>query len=377
MEKQTMNTISNKPKKIYHIAFLLRDLGQGGAERSSLRLANGLANYGMKVTLFILKRKGEMLNSINPDIQVIDIKSSFMRLISEIRSMDIDFLLPIYTSMRALLAKVFLNMPFKVIVSQRNMFTMDRGPIQTKLKFLRCKLLYRYADACVCISEGVAEEMRTLNLIPSDKIHVIYNPVVNEELLSQIDEPLNDPWFSENSDPVIIGVGRFGDQKDFATLIKAFKIVSKDRDNLKLLLLGEGKQRKMLENMAIDLGLTGRVHMPGYTTNPYNFMKRSSLFVLTSLYEGFGNVVAEALACGCNVVSTDCKSGPSEILDNGKYGALAKVGDPEDVARAINIMLDNPLPRELLISRAKYFSEERAVENYYALFSAISDSKTS
>jgi glycosyltransferase involved in cell wall biosynthesis len=372
-----LKTSSNKPKKIFHIAFLLRDLGQGGAERSSIRLANGLANYGMKVTLFILKRKGEILYSINPDIQVIDIKSSFLRLMSEIRSMDIDFLLPIYTSMRALLAKVILNMPLKVIISQRNMFTMDRGPAQMRFKFIRCKLLYKYADACVCISEGVAEEMRTLNLIPPNKIHVIYNSVVNKELLSQIDEPLNDPWFCESRDPVIMGAGRFGDQKDFATLLKAFKIVSKDRDNLKLLLLGEGKQRVMLENMVTDLGLSEKVRMPGYVSNPYHFMKKAALFVLTSRFEGFGNVVAEALACGCNVASTDCKSGPSEILKGGKYGALAKVGDPEDIAKAINVMLDNPLPKELLISRASYFSEERAVESYYNLFSAISDSTTS
>ena len=367
----------NNSKKIYNIAFLLRDLGQGGAERSSLRLANGLAKHGMKVSLFVLKRKGELLDAINPDIQVIDLQSSFFRLLSKIRSMEIDFLLPIYTSMRALLAKAILKMPFKVIISQRNMFTMDRGPIQTKIKYLRCKLLYRYADACVCISKGVADEMRTLNLISPDKIHVIYNPVVNNELLSQIDEPLDDPWFNENSDSTIIGIGRFGDQKDFATLLRAFKIVSIKRDNLKLLLLGEGKQRKMLENIVTELGISGSVHMPGYTPNPYRYMKRAALFVLTSRFEGFGNVVAEALACGCNVVSTDCKSGPSEILDNGKCGALAKVGDPEDIAEAINIMLDNPMPKEHLISRANFFSEERAVENYYSLFSAISDSKIS
>ena len=372
-----MNDIKNKLKPIFHVAFLLRDLGQGGAERSSLRLANGLASSGMKVTLFVLKKKGEMLDSISPDIQVVDIKSSFIRLISEIRSMDIDFLLPIYTSMRALMAKAILRKSFKVIISQRNMFTMDRGPIQTKLKFIRCKLLYRFAGACVCISHGVAEEMRTLNLISSDKIHVIYNPVVNKELLSQIDEPLNDPWFNENSSSVIIGIGRFGDQKDFATLLKAFEIVSLNRGNLKLLLFGEGKQRVMLEKMASDLGIAEKVRMPGYTRNPYHYMKRAALFVLTSRFEGFGNVVAEALACGCNVVSTNCKSGPSEILDGGKYGALAKVGDPEDIAIAITKMLDNPLPKELLISRAEYFSEERAVENYHALFTAIADSTTS
>jgi glycosyltransferase involved in cell wall biosynthesis len=272
--------------------------------------------------------------------------------------------------MRALLAKLFLGASFHVILSQRNMFTMDRGPLQTRLRFLRCRLLYPAASACVCISRGVAEEMIALGLVEPEKIRVIYNPVLTDKLLAQMEAPLNHPWFEEKA-AVVLGVGRLGDQKDFATLIRAFGLLAPRRPELRLLILGEGKQRKMLERLVREENLTDRVSLPGYVSNPYPYMKRAALFVMTSRFEGFGNVAAEALACGCSVVSTDCKSGPAEILDNGKYGSLAKVGDAPDVARAMEEALEHPLPAEELKKRAAFFSERRAVEEYERLFEEL------
>jgi glycosyltransferase involved in cell wall biosynthesis len=282
-----------------------------------------------------------------------------------------DFVLPVYTAMRVLLAKALFRLRTRVVLSQRNMFTMDRGPVQTRLRFLRYRLLSRHADACVCISRGVADEMRALGLLPEGKMHVVYNPVVTDGLLSQMEEPLTHPWFGGGAPPVILGVGRLGSQKDFATLIRAFALVAREREDARLLILGEGKQRPALEKLIRGLGLSDRASLPGYAANPYPYMKRAALFVLTSRFEGFGNVVAEALACGCNVVSTDCRSGPSEILDGGKYGRLAGVGDPEDVARQILAALADPLPPALLRERASFFSEARAVEGWSAVFKRL------
>ncbi len=358
------------------IAFLLRDLGEGGAERSSLRLANGLAQKGgFSVAMFLLKAGGPMRVSVRSEVDVADLGGSFVRLVGELRARRIDFLLPVYTSMRALLAKLYLSRSadmkkMKVILSQRNMFTMDRGPIQTRLRFLRCRLLYPLASGCVCISQGVADEMKALGLLPSEKIHVVYNPVLTEELEAQMVEPPTHPWFGEGCPPVILGVGRLGDQKDFATLVRAFSLLARERGDIRLAILGEGRQRKMLEELVREFGLTGRVLLPGYVANPYPWMKRAALFVLTSRFEGFGNVVAEALACGCNVVSTDCRSGPAEILDGGRYGRLARVGDPEDVARAMREALADPLPADLLRERAAFFSEARAVDGWCRLMEA-------
>jgi len=260
------------------------------------------------------------------------------------------------------------------------MFTMDRGPIQTRLRFLRCRLLYPFASACVCISNGVADEMRTLGLIDEKKIRVIYNPAITDKLLADMEEPASHLWFDESAlsaTPVILGVGRLGDQKDFSTMIRAFALLVQHRllqrgPEPRLVILGEGKERPMLEKLVRELKLEGRVSLPGYVPNPYPYMKRAALFVLTSRFEGFGNVVAEALACGCTVVSTDCKSGPREILDDGRYGYLAKVGDAEDVARAMEEALSHPLPPEDLKKRSAFFSDSRAIEEYKKLFQELS-----
>ncbi|GHV45791.1 glycosyl transferase [Synergistales bacterium] len=371
-----MTETSGDATRAKKIAFLLRDLGEGGAERSSLRLANGLSQQeGLSVRLLLLKLNGPMLTSVSPNVEVVNLKGSFFRLLRELHSNPVDFLLPVYTSMRALLAKMLLSFRannMKVVLSQRGMFTMDRGPIQTRLRFARCRLLYPYAACCVCISEGVANEMRALNLLPSEKIHVVYNPVVTEELNAQMEAPLTHPWFAEGErTPVILSVGRLSDQKDCGTLIEAFAIIARQRDDLRLLILGEGKQRAKFEALVRANNLVGRVAMPGYTSNPYPYMRRAALFVMTSLHEGFGNVVAEALACGCNVVSTDCPGGPAEILKHGKYGRLAQVGDAEDVARAIRETLAAPLSPDILRERAAFFSEARAVEGYLRVMDCI------
>ncbi|MDR2175934.1 MAG: glycosyltransferase [Synergistaceae bacterium] len=367
-EGERKKAIEDAPR----VAFLLRDAGEGGAERSSLRLANGLARSGYSVRLLFLKAAGPLLASADPSVETAELGRGLRSFPLLTREMNrADFVLPVYTSMRALLAKALFRTRARVVLSQRNMFTMDRGLVQTRLRFLRCRLLYPHAGACVCVSRGVADEMRTLGLLPEEKIHVVYNPVVTDELLTQAETPPNHPWFGGGAPPVVLGAGRLGDQKDFATLIRAFALAARERKDLRLLILGEGRQRPALEKLIRGLGLADRASLPGYAVNPYSCMKRAALFVLTSRFEGFGNVVAEALACGCNVVSTDCRSGPSEILDGGKYGRLARVGDPEDVARQILAALADPLPSALLRERASFFSESRAVEGWRTVFERI------
>jgi glycosyltransferase involved in cell wall biosynthesis len=319
-----------------------------------------------------------MLAAIDGKIEVVDLRGSFLGFFEELNRRRFDFLLPVYTAMRALLAKRFMRSraiaDMKVILSQRNMFTMDRGFIQTRLRFARCRLLYPQAAACVCISRGVAGEMRAIGLLPEEKIRVIYNPVVTDELRSQMEAPLpRGPLerFGQEGRLEILGVGRLGSQKDFATLIRAFAIFAREKSDARLSILGEGGQRASLEGLTRELGISERVSMPGYERNPYPYMKRASLFVMTSLYEGFGNVAAEALACGCNVVAADCPSGPAEILDGGKYGWLARPGDPKDVAEKMTAAIASPFARETLMERAGFFSEARAVDGYCELFETL------
>jgi glycosyltransferase involved in cell wall biosynthesis len=362
----------------FKVAFLLRDAGEGGAERSSLRLANGLSRRGHEVCVFFLRAAGPMLGMVGGSVEVASLRGNFFGFFKELAAREIDFLLPVYTSMRALLAKRFMRSGsvgrMKVVLSQRNMFTMERGPMQTRLRFARCRLLYPWASACVCISRGVADEMASIGLMPREKIHVVYNPIVTDELKKQMAEPIRPgplERFGRDGRVEILGVGRLGSQKDFATLIKAFAAFARERDDARLTILGEGRQRPALEKLASELGIMDRFLLPGYVANPYPFMRRAGLLVSTSLYEGFCNIVAESLACGCNVVSTDCPSGPGEILDGGKYGRLAKVGDPGDVAAKMKEAVESPLPPDALMGRADFFSEARAVDGYCKIFESL------
>ena len=219
------------------------------------------------------------------------------------------------------------------------------------------------ADAMVSVSDGVGDEMSRTARIPRKRVTTIYNPVVSRELGGLAQAPLDDPWFRPGAPTVILGIGRLVDQKDFPTLLRAFARV-RQQWTARLVILGEGEQRSDLEALAAELGVAKDVALPGFVSNPFAWMSRASVFALSSKWEGLGNVVIEALACGCPVVSTDCPSGPAEILDGGKYGRLVPVGDDAALAAALIATLNNPPPRERLIARGRWFTVERAAERY-------------
>jgi glycosyltransferase involved in cell wall biosynthesis len=171
-----------------------------------------------------------------------------------------------------------------------------------------------------------------------------------------------------------LGVGRLVKQKDFPTLIRAFARVRAGRP-VHLLLLGRaknGKKRRRLTDLIDSLGVTADVQLAGYVDNPLAYMKRAAVLVLSSAWEGLPGVLIEALACGCPIVSTDCPSGPSEILDGGKYGRLVPIGDDAAMAAAINATLDAPPARDALRARAEDFSADRAIDRYLAVLLSVS-----
>ena len=187
--------------------------------------------------------------------------------------------------------------------------------------------------------------------------------MITSELLVRAKEPLDHPWLKPGAPPVILGTGRLVTPKDFSTLLRAFARVRVQR-KARLVILGEGNRREELESLAQQLGVSADVALPGFVANPYPFMERAAVFVLSSAWEGFGNVIVEALACGCPVVSTDCPGGPSEILDDGAYGPLVPVGDDAAMAEAILAVLESSRDSGRLQARAAVFSEERAIDNY-------------
>jgi glycosyltransferase involved in cell wall biosynthesis len=221
---------------------------------------------------------------------------------------------------------------------------------------------YPKADGIVAVSSGVAEDLSRFLGLDRARIAVLHNPVVTDDLLTRMEEPLEHGWFRETEPPVILGVGSLIPRKDFTTLLRAFALVRR-QCRARVVILGEGKERGHLERLIRELGLEGEVDLPGFVNNPYPYFRRARLFVLSSRWEGLPTNVIEALACACPVVATDCP-GAREILENGRHGRLVPVGDVEAMAQAMLKTLDEPPPGERLQQRAMAFHVDRAVERY-------------
>ena len=228
---------------------------------------------------------------------------------------------------------------------------------------VRYRTLMAHSDHIVAVSEGVRHCIASKAHVPKERITTVYNPVVTPRLASLSREVAAHPWLNGDGPPVILSAGRFVRIKDFPTLIRAFQKLSVVIP-ARLILLGDGNQRKNLGTLVRELGMEDTVSMPGWVDNPYAFMARASLFVTFSRMEGLQNVLIEALACGCPCVSTDCPSGPAEILDGGRIGRLVRVGDVEALAEAMHLTLKDPPSRTVLLKRAEFFSAKNSVAMY-------------
>jgi glycosyltransferase involved in cell wall biosynthesis len=227
----------------------------------------------------------------------------------------------------------------------------------TKSRRIAIRFAYPLAREVVAVSSAMADELVSHG-VPPDRIRVIPNPTSQQALSSG-----TSPLLNGSGGPIVVGVGRLVEQKDFATLIRAFEIVQRDQD-VRLLILGEGPERQRLEDLAASLGLSDKIEMPGFINNPWPLMAQASVFALSSRWEGWPNVLAEALALGLPVVSTDCPTGPNEILDNGKYGLLVPIQDPPALAAAIAQTLQDPPPSASLQQRAQKWSVENITDQY-------------
>lgn len=232
----------------------------------------------------------------------------------------------------------------------------------------RRQLLFPMATCLVAVSRGVSENIAAIVEVPSEvEIVTIYNPAFAPEIARHAQATPDHPWFRDGGPPVVLGVGRLTPQKDFPTLIEAFRRVLIERP-CRLIILGEGFGRAELENQIRALGLEDRVSLPGWADNPWAFMARAALFVLSSRYEGLSNVLVEALTCGCPAVSTDC-AGSLEILEDPDL--LAPMGDPERLAKAMLQALARPADKAALRRCAARFSLNRTVDEYDKLIATL------
>jgi len=363
----------------YHVVVFASTIGGapiGGAERVALHLARGLADQGLRVDLVVIEpvRHEALLSELPPAVRVVGLKwprrglLCFPALAGYLRREKPAAVLSPLTSANlvAIWARRLAGVSTHVTIRHPTTFSRQMqmmNPLSGRLLLTLMRRFYPQADGIVAVSQGAARDMvRTLGL-PLARLRVIYNPTVIPELFAKAREPVQEPWLAAGQPPVILGVGRLGQEKDFATLMRAFAQVRQQRP-ARLIILGEGRERARLQALVSELGLRGQVALPGFVANPYAYMARAQVFVLSSVFEGLPNTLIEAMACETSVVSTDCQSGPREILEDGLYGRLTPVADPQALAEAILATLDNPTDPEHLRRRADMFSLETVVGQY-------------
>jgi glycosyltransferase involved in cell wall biosynthesis len=334
------------------LSLFIENLQGGGAERVMVNLANSMAEAGHFVDLVLVHSKGPYLETVSNKVQIIDLKIRRFRevlpaLVRYLKQERPEAMLSALenANVASVIAKKLTNVKTRLVLSEHTTPSQHykHSTRQPWKSFTHWGgYFYRQADAVVGVSKVVAEDLITTMGIPRKKVHFIYNPIDTSTITKLSTQEVNHPWFADSSIPVLLAVGRLTPPKDYPTLIRSFALVHKERP-VRLLILGEGEERNTIEALVRQLGLNQAVALPGFATNPYAYMKRSSIFLLSSAWEGFGMVLAEAMAVGTPIVSTDCPSGPAEILEDGKWGTLVPVGDPSALAKAILKTLVNPI----------------------------------
>ncbi len=375
MTSYNMEVSSVTQKGDRTVAIFIPTLGGGGAERVMLLLAEGFNTLGFDVDVVVACRAENDRYEVPETIRVVKLAAprvlrALPRLVDYLREEQPFGLVSAvsHANIVALWAKRIAGVNTRVVVTEHGLRPNEFSTIRNWKEMVThglIKHLYGSAHSVVAVSNGLADSLSERMGFPRRLIRVIYNPVITEDLHTKAKAHLDHPWLISQEPPVILGVGRLTTQKDFPTLLRAFsKILS--RLQARLIILGEGEDRLMLESLAHELNISEYLWLPGFVSNPYAYMSRSAVFALSSLWEGFGNVLVESMMCGCPVVSTDCPSGPSEILDRGKYGILVPPGEPQRLADAIVRILTvgGPVPDR---SWLRQFTIEEATDKYVSL----------
>ncbi len=345
-----------------HLSILIPSFEKGGIERSILRISKEMCNLGWKIDLLVVDINPDMKNLIEgPEIIYLSKRNffrlfrflfprsiyfniaSFWGLIRYLKKEQPNSLMTARNAPLGVLVKFFLKIRTQIIIREPlhiSSMLKNKSMLIRSFNFMIKKFVYKYSDKVIAISDGVAQDLiKNFNLSPN-KVRVIYNPSADPEIKNLSNENVTHPWFQIDI-PVIIGIGRLTHQKDFSTLIKAFSILRKEKD-WTLIIIGEGSERSKIESLISKENLKDDIELMGFQVNPWKYLSKSNLFVLSSLWEGFGNVIVESMYLGTPVISTDCPSGPREILKNGDLGNLVPPADPELLSTEILNFLNFP-----------------------------------
>jgi glycosyltransferase involved in cell wall biosynthesis len=348
----------------------------GGAAKIALNLCEYFSEDGTEVTVMLTGRKEteKVFSDVPEGVTLIAFPNPFSNRIlnfinkiywiaSQFRRIKPDAILSVRhdATVPSSIAWKLGMRPGKFFIREINpiTFTLKRNPAMVRM----LKKAYASADGIIANSKDVMLSLAEKRWVSPERLFAIDNPVLTKSFYAKAAEVVPDPWLEDQEIPVIITIGRLQKMKAHETLIKAFKIV-KNRVNCRLLIIGEGEEYAHLQELIDKLELTASVRLTGGMVNPYPYLKAAEVFVLTSLYEGFGNVLVEALSLGKKVVATNCVGGPAYILNYGEYGTLVTVGAVEEIAEAIINKLAESVDKDILIKRAMEFSVDVVGKKY-------------
>jgi len=365
------------------ILCLLPDLNGGGAERMMLYLVRGLDRSRWDITLALGLKRGPYLPLVPSDIEFLELgrargRGAVLDIARLLRAGRYDLCFSMVSmNFAAVLARVVAHDRARLVLGARNHYSrsLPAEASAARLKMLAVRVLYPRAEMIIGVSEGVADDLVANFGLPRAKVRAIHNPIDLERVRAEAAAPLDDPWFAPDSGiPVLLAVGKLQPAKGYPDLIDAFRKVRAIRP-ARLAILGQGPDREALEGRVARAGLQDDVRFLGFDANPYRWMARATLFVHTAHWEGFPNVLVEAMACGLPVVSTDCPSGPREIITDGLDGFLVPVGDrAAHAARTLELLADagrRESVRRAAARRVEDFGAARVVERYAAAFEVV------
>lgn len=344
-------------------------LGEGGADRVTITLLRHLDRQAVRPSLVLVKRDGTLIDEVPKDIPVIDLgasrlRFSWLRLASVLRREKPDVLFSTSSGgnlVAALAHRIAFDPNRRLVLSERNTFSQvrreKRSPWLPVVTMTR--RFYSRADRIIAVSEGVAKDLVQTLSLPEELVTAIHNPVVDEELYELSEQPVDHPWVHEGT-PIVLAVGRLVPQKDYPLLLRAFSRI-RERRRARLIVLGEGESRKSLERLAERLGVRDDVDFPGFKKNPFPYMRNCTVFVLSSRFEGLPGALIQAMACGAPVISTDCPSGPAEIISEGSSGFLVPVGDENRLTEALERLLNDESLRRAFSEAGKKAASAFAV----------------
>lgn len=379
------------------LVVFLHSPGGGGAQRRTITLVNGFVQRGYEVDLVVVTSSGPLRDSIDQRVRIVELTNwrDGHPMTKVGRRVQLFLAVPMlarylrrdrggvllsaasHVHVPLLLARRLVRGDIPVVLRMSNHLSRTRAdgtrPERRLVATFLARRLFPDSRAAIAVSQGVADDLIEVAGYPRHRIRTIANPVQCDDLRERASAPLEHPWFAPGQPPVVLGVGRLVRQKDFPTLVRAFARVRAERPARLVILgrCGKDRRRRELEELIAKLGVTDDVCLAGYVDNPAPYMRGAALLALSSAWEGLPGVLIEAMACGCPVVSTDCPSGPRELLDDGRLGPLVPVGDDAALAAAILRTLDSPPDRAALEARAADFGVDRAVDHYLRFLLAV------